>query len=167
MRNWPSDPFSAIFQDEDGHRLVAVFASRLPADYLDSPLTDLSDDDDDEPVSSQVPSSPLTSLSGHEDDDSDEGNAEDEEPEVASEAEDEEPEVASEAEDSEGEEQTWEDDDLELTKVPVDKPTVRLNCEHYFFAQKMASEFVFDGTQRSSRTHTGGLEPSQIKSGTT
>lgn len=29
MRGWPCDPFSAIFQDSKGHRLAAVFASRI------------------------------------------------------------------------------------------------------------------------------------------
>lgn len=59
MANWPSDPFSGIFQDKDGRRLVAVFATQpiRATEALESPLTPL---EELEPV--EEPESPLTPL---------------------------------------------------------------------------------------------------------
>lgn len=128
MRDWPSDPFSGIFQDSEGHRLAAIIATRVPAgESADSPLVDVGEEDWGSPLTevSELSDSPLSeeeteSVWVDSDDDDYDDNAR-ENNDLG--AEDSEEEDSEPDEDMPGDEEEY----LELAKVPLpeSKTTVR------------------------------------------
>lgn len=122
MWDWPSDPFSGIFQDSEGHRLLAVFAARVPRQESSNPEGTLPQLD---VVFSDSPLSELSDLPEDSDSDGDDDQCDDNDGSVYTD-DDAVPEEVEEEEDG-ASDLPFNQEDLDFAKVPLppNKPVVR------------------------------------------